>query len=452
MVGLIFAVVVSTPPPANPHAVRLSLYARTYQASLRLRSGAPGDDSLTTGSNSFAIVHAEYRASNRWSAGASYQYTTVNGFTSQNALNKVLESYVTFERPNLLVRGGNQMFVSPWADAHNVSGLPPSSFQGIVASYARGTWSADAAAIDRFEDSYATAFSRTSLLTSLTPGSTTIGFTYLHAGYVSRDNRAIANAYVYGFSGLGSMVWLSGTRVFSSGGWTPTLDVQAGFERGTAQSYAGKIHSQVTGAQLSVFPMRNVKASLAFDDVPWRTDIITMPSTASCNSGSSQPTFALSTPVARGYYFLPSGAAQCRTTGSRTAVYYGGWASPYSDSHASDPLYTTGAAEGLVDRRSPGTSRNATLTYYGDQGHFKLTTSYSWFNYSNPAAAQNTQEWDNIAKLYLGDVHRAPYKGLVLFYLYAQFHKSNTVYTTGAPYLGGMAQARYSRIQIEYAM
>lgn len=436
----------ATPHARSPHAVRLSVYARTYQASLRL------NDNLTAGANSIAILHADYRANDRWSAGASYQYTSFNGFAPQNSLSKLLESYVTFEQRNVLVRAGNQMFGSPWADAHNVSGLPPSSFQGIVGSYARNAWSFDAAVMDRFEDSAATSFSRTTLLTSLTPGATTSGFMHLHAGYASKDGRSIANAYVYGLSGLGTMAWFAGTRVLSSRGWAPQLDVQAGVEHGSSQSYTGKVQSEITGAQLSAMPIRNIKASVAFDAVPWRTDTIRLSAGVSCNSSGSQPTFALSTPSARGYYFLPSGAAQCRTTGTRTTVYYGGWASPYSDSHASDPLYTTGAAEGLVDRRSPGSSGNATLTYYGDQGRLKLTSSYSWFNYSNPIAMQNTEEWDNIVKFYASDVHRAPYRGLLVMYLYVQLHKSNAAYPSGAPFLGGTAQGRYSRIQFEYAM
>ena len=60
--------------------------------------------------------------------------------------------------------------------------------------------------------------------------------------------------------------------------------------------------------------------------------------------------------------------AQCFTNpNGTTQIYYGGWASPYTDNYATDPFFTTSISQGMADRRAPGTSWKVALTFTSDE-------------------------------------------------------------------------------------
>lgn len=152
-------------------------------------------------------------------------------------------------------------------------------------------------------------------------------------------------------------------------------------------------------------------------------------------------------------YFLPQGVAQCAPAANgKTSVYYGGWASSYSDSYATDPLYTTGFAEGAPDRHSPGTSSVLEAIYTSRNKQLNYLGTYTWHNYSNAIASQRTIEWGNLFTYHFNRVGDATYKGLMVRYYYVVQRKTNVAYQNGAPYLGGTPLISYSRVQLEYSL
>ncbi len=96
-------------------------------------------------------------------------------------------------------------------------------------------------------------------------------------------------------------------------------------------------------------------------------------------------------------YFLPSGGTpQCHDNGNgTTTIYYGGWASPYTDSYATDPLFTTSISQGMVDRRSPGSRSKFLRTAFMDQKQIRFISSQAYYDYGNATGGvAPTQEFN----------------------------------------------------------
>ena len=109
-------------------------------------------------------------------------------------------------------------------------------------------------------------------------------------------------------------------------------------EQNSGQSYIGKVSSQVFGAQLGANVTKNILFQVGYNQIPWHTDSVFLPKNVTCNNSNYQ----IAANGATLAYFLPSNAAQCFThPDGSTSIYYGGWASPYSDNTDSDPLFTT---------------------------------------------------------------------------------------------------------------
>ena len=108
-----------------------------------------------------------------------------------------------------------------------------------------------------------------------------------------------------------------------------------------------------------------------------------------------------------------------------TQVYYGGWASPYTDNYDSDPLFTTSIDQGMADRRAPGSrTRSASRTPRPTRWIFIATDA--WYNYGNALAAENTNIWVLDGRYHFSHVGKGPYHGLMLRYRYMQRTLSNT--------------------------
>lgn len=450
--GLVIATVSpSSASSRRTHLLQIHVYARTFQARLQNDSGAKQPEHrVYSGSNSFVILTPVYAIDQYVRIAASYQYTTVNGFSSQRSLWNVLETYADYTNRETQVRIGNQMFVSPWAYSHLALGMAPSAYQGISASSLRDGWHFETALMDRFNQPGGTAFTQTTLLTNLSPGARTGGFLYAHAGYSAPNGGLRGDAYGYRIAGLGNLLWLAATTPLSNKTWHPLLDAQLGFQDSFPGAYSGKIRSEVTGAQFSVTPTPSVKAYVGFDFIPWHAETRVLPTGTTCDSTGPYPTFTLSAPAARDLYFVPTGAAQCQTRGKNTTIYFGGFAAPFSDGYAWDPLFTTGAAEGQPDRHSPGSSDIVGLTFFDRYGHFRIDTNLDSFNYSNAIAPEKTTEFDTITRVYSRNGHTAPYRGAILTIFFVQLRKSNTVYSSGSEFLGGSAKTQYMRLQIEF--
>ena len=290
--------------PSPPPRLRTSVYARAYQISM---DGAHSD--------AFGYLHAEYDLSRSGlHVGGSYQF----------ANDKLLESYVAYDRPGLHIEIGDQFFASPWVDTHLIWGLKPTAFQGIDARYNANAWTVEVADMMRFESRDAQSFSRTTLLTDAASPSS--GFAYGRVSYAPKDSALSLNAYVYRMSDLLNMYWFTTRADLSKHGWSPYLKTQAGIEHNSGASELGSLNSSIEGVLFGADPLRNLNVEAAFD------------------------------------------------------VNHGAWLSPYSDSYSSDPLYTTPLLDGMIDRHRAGSSSYLDATYAMNDKHTSLLGFAGWYD------------------------------------------------------------------------
>ncbi len=378
---------------------------------------------------------------------------TLPGF----ALSTFPEAYLGFDGYGLTGKIGDQLFTSPWAGPYDGSRLKPAAYQGADLSYALGNgWTVEAADMIQFENRTSSTFNSSTMLTShpagadgipsniYVPGGGNIdtgGFFYVHLGYAPKDKAYSANGYYYGVSSLLTMWWFDGKYAFDRVGWKPFVAFQGGTESNAGASYLGKIDSSEIGVQLGATPHTGLLVSGAFQSIPWHADTVVLPSGVACDNAKYQisskgKTFA---------YFLPVSAGQCFTyPNGTTSVYYGGWASPYTDSYSADVFFTTNISQGQADRRAPGYSWKVSATYTSDNGKWIFNAGDALFNYGNALIGQMTNEWDLDAQYHFSAVTHDRYKGLLLRYRYAQRRQSNTAI------LGDLPLFKYNRAQLEY--
>ena len=157
--------------------------------------------------------------------------------------------------------------------------------------------------------------------------------------------------------------------------------------------------------------------------IPWHNDSVFLPKGVTCNNSNYQISASGNTLA----YFLPSNAPQCFTNpNGTTQVYYGGWASPYTDAYATDPFFTTSLTQGMTDRRAPGNSEKVMLTFTSTNKRWVFYASDAWYDYGNALAAENTNEWNLDGQYHFSAVPKGPYHGLLLRYRYGQRTLSNT--------------------------
>lgn len=407
--------------------------------------------------------------------GISYPYSPVptnpDNTLPGYELSSLYEAYLQYKDPTLYAKVGNQVINTPWANASD-SRLKPVAFQGGDISYKLNTgWTVEAAFMDRFEDRADSAFVNSTLLTATNiidaPGAgsnlllpkysavTTSGFGYGRLGFTGGP--LTANLHFYDFTNVAMAEWLDAKyTLMPQTTYKPYLALQAGNEANTGNGVIGKINSQVIGLQGGATIMPNVDLAIGFDYMPQKSDTITLASGQTCNAVPAQP--PVKTPsgneisVSSGgtplLYFLPtSGTPNCvNNANGTTTVYYGGWASPYTDSYATDPLFTTSISQGMADRRSPGTSGKIAATWYGDNKQLRFIASYALYAYGNNTIGVSPTHEDNLdATYFFSHVPKSgPYHGLSLRERYADRTQTFVQYYGGAPVF------KYNRTQLEY--
>ena len=120
-------------------------------------------------------------------------------------------------------------------------------------------------------------------------------------------------------------------------------------------------------------------------------------------------------------------------------VAYGGVASPYSDSYATDPFYTTSISQGVVDRRSAGTSYKLAAQYLTPNKRFKAIASEAYYQYDNELAQNRTFEDDVDIQYFFNPVRAGTYKGLSVRQRFANRDQPTIPYNF-----------KYIRTQLEY--
>jgi hypothetical protein len=515
------ATVAPPPPPvATPNPLTLGGYFRSYYFTRQNASSNPGtqfDFSPGAKYNANGVNQASWNSAislsgqynfpgSGWNVGVSYLYAnpmdgpcvvpanhlkgqvcvsqtpsntnaddTLPGFT----LSTFYQAYLGFNNFGNNKYGwngklGNQVFTSPWANPAD-SRLKPAAFQGGDLGYTSPSgWTIEGADMLTFENRTSSAFSRQTMLTSYPAGAPglpsninvpgglgldTNGFAYGKLGYADPSGRGLsADGYFYGVSDLVNMWWGDGKYTFS-GKLAPYIALQGGTETNAGQSYIGKVNSQVFGAQIGANITHNLAFAAGYDQIPWHTDTVNLPSGVTCGSN-----YQIATKGATLAYFLPTNSAQCLTnaTTGLTQIEYGGWASPYTDNYDSDPLFTTSTSQGMVDRRSAGASYKVGLTFTSTNQKFIFIATDAWYDYGNALAPENTNIWVLDGRYRFSHVPaKGPYHGLVLRYRYIQRQLSNTFCgaaatdcpagsSIGSTELGGIPLFKYNRAQLEY--
>jgi hypothetical protein len=391
------------------------------------------------------------------------------------ALSTLLEAYVGYTGGGFSAVVGNQLFSSPWANPSD-SFIKPASFQGADVKYTGlPGWTFEAAEMNAFENRTSSQFTQQTLLTGYPAGSPGLppniyvpgghgldsgGMTYGKLGYQDGSQRLSVDAYFYAANQIANMWWFDGRYALGKSKRSPYFALQGGFENNQAAAQVGTISSSVFGAQIGESLSDNVTLSLGYDGIPWHTATVALRSGVSCNDDNYQ----ISAKGATLPYFLPLNAGQCYTnaTTGLTSLYYGGWASPYTDSYGTDPLFTTSVSQGMAVRRSPGTSWQFSGTYTSNNKRVVFTASDAWYDFGNALVAQATNSLVLDGTYRFSVVSKAgPYKGLQFRYRYVQRTQSNTfcgAWATscspseapGTSYLGGLPLFKYNRAMLEY--
>ncbi len=395
---------------------------------------------------------------------------TLPGFT----LNTFDEAYVGYQLRDFSAKLGDQLFVSPWAGPEDTR-VKPEAFQGADFQYTLPQGEEfEVADMIQFESRTSSTFQSSTLLTSFPAGNsgmppniywpggggiTTDGFFYLKAGYDPPKTNYSVNGYFWGVSDIVNMYWGDARYTFNQTRWKPYIALQGGLENNAGTSYIGKINSSLFGIQLGANVTKTIVLSGSYVETPWHYDSVVLPKNVTCSSTNYQ----ISAKGVTFPYFLPLNAAQCLTNpNGTTTVAYGGWASPYTDNYATNPVFTTAISQGMADRRAPGSSWRVAATYTSTNRRVVFIAADAWYDYGNQIGPENTKEWDLDGSYHFMPVSKTgPYRGLEFRYRYAERTLSNTYCGAastnciagtpiGTAYFGGLPIFKYNRAMLEY--
>jgi hypothetical protein len=432
----------------------------------------PFDDSCST-----ALTHAKGKPCVTQIPPNTNPDDTLPGFI----LNTFLEGYVAYKDPQFAAKVGDQLFSSPWAGPVDTR-VKPAAFQGGDFAYTPRGWTFEAAEMLQFEPRTSSTFQSNTLITSFPAGNqgmgsniffqggggkNTGGFFYDRIGYAPKGADYSVNGYFWDVSDIVNIYWGDARYTVQENRWKPYLALQGGWESNAGASYAGKIASSLFGAQLGFNATKTIVVAASYDGVPWKYDRVSTNYLSSINWTCSntnyqfKPTNGLVSHTLA--YFLPVAAGQCfQNPNGTTTIAYGGWASPFTDNYATNPVFTTQVSQGEPDRRAGVQSYKIAATYTSQNGRGTFIASDAWYNYGNNLVGQNTNEWNLDGTYRFMPVFKdRPYHGLQFRYRYAQRSYSNTYFcaagsicpagsTPGSTYLGGIPLFKYNRAMLEY--
>jgi hypothetical protein len=497
-----------TPKP-SPNPFTYHGYIRAYDftrqnaySSFGVQSGTAGKANQSSENNAISLSAAYAFENSGFSVGGSYLYANPfnqcsNPATASSSLpgpcgtksvppglnpdttlpqfemSTLYEAYLKYNGAangnGLNFQGGQMAYGTPWTPTSD-SRLKPVSYQGADLSYKiNPNWTVEAMDFWQWECRTCSAFDRGTLLTTINPGGYTYsgatvlqntyynpsemtdfgaGTFYGRIGYTGTATLPLtANLYYYDFGSISSLWWLDAKYPFGTSKLKPFVALQTGTENAPSGDILGKIDASMFGLQVGFNPMTNVLLTAAFDSVPVKTDTDQSFAGITCNSQHqfvSKKAYNYELP-----YFTPTGGtAQCtadNAAGTTYDVYYGGWASPYTDSYVTDPTFITSGTTGIVDRRSPGGGVKVQATFTSDDRQFWVQVGQTWYDFSNPGYATSTNATDFDTQYFFMKVPKTGlYKGLSL--RVRLFSRSATNWE-GSDIAGLF---KYDRFQLEY--
>lgn len=460
---------------ATPSAFALSGYVRAYQFDRQNASNDPaGRGQLNQRSINFAIaLHFEHVfPKSGWSVGATYvgadplgangecssarsymaggscqqypktssAYREVDTALPAFELSTLSELYVQYRRGGFSVKIGDQSLNLPWA-APSDTRMKAAYYEGVDLQYrfAPGL-KLQVARILRWQSRTSSVFNRSTQLTLNADGSfaPTAGFVYAGLSY-SRGPSFAATASLYRFYDIANLTWFEARWVLPRMPLEPVMAVQIADEHASGRALAGAVDSTLFGLQLGLHATPNVVITASFDALPVRSRVVTLPAGVACDPTTH-------TVSGNSGFFLPiNGTPNCvPLAGNRATVYYGGFASPYSDGYSTNPIFSSSLTQGMIDRRSSGvTFKLAALVETGDR-RWRFVVSRALYNYGNPAGDARTFESDLDATYFFSRNDGEAYRGLQIRERYGERRSTN------AAVYGGLPLFKYNRLQLEY--
>jgi hypothetical protein len=375
------------------------------------------------------------------------------------------EYYAQYKTPGLLVQSGREVINTPWANPGD-SRLAPEAFQGtLVTANLTPELTLGAMYMARYRSRVISAFNANTLLTSCNtatstgkgpiegvsgvftvPGDpcnhvqTTAGFTNYSAAYTIGKTGFSVTANQYQVIDIENMTWLTAQYAFDrSSMLKPYFAGQYLAESQMGSALIGMVHTHIAGGQFGATVYRNLNLTIGYDGMSPTANIV---SSKICKGTASSPVSAKPNVIFGGVADttdknVPAGDVLC---------YSGGIASPYTDSLATDPLYSTSLTQGMADVHKPGNGIKAALAWQGLNSRLHVITSEAWYDYTLPGAngaVQNADyraEFDFDVQYFFNPVIPGrPYKGLSIRQRYGDRTQTFTPY-----------DFKYSRTQLEY--
>jgi hypothetical protein len=346
---------------------------------------------------------------------------------------ETFEYYLKYSDRYATASVGNQLLNKAWFPASD-SRIKPSLYHSADATINLGKYiSVGATVVTRFENRTESSFDDCTLLSCngpLAPAGVGGGYAVKKplvtganrfAATVKPNSHLTVNGEYYTFLNTANLTYVDAKYSLpSKGPLNPFIAAQFVGESQAGKAILGKIDNQTSGVQIGVAPAKNLTFTVGADYAPWNYATSCSDSAADAiapyfapggGTGTALTAASATTPaaVAIGPCALASGKA-----GKAYRFSYGGLASPYSDSYATDPLYTTSISQGMVDRRSAGFSAKAALNYTSNNKRLVAIVSQAIYNYDTQYVRNRTYEFDADITYNFNPVRAGTYRGFAV--------------------------------------
>lgn len=433
-------------PKATPAAFQYSGNIRAFYFTRTNRVQNAGNPNRTA-FNLGGKLHGDYHfGDSPFTVGATYYGADPLGANGSNPgfnpridntlpgfdLSTLGEAYVQIKTKGFFAKIGDQNYKSPWAPDSD-SRIKPALYQGadVAIGFGKG-FTLGLTDMIRFENRTSSAFEKTTLLTGgpiaggpSNPRIETNGFSVASLGY-KYGSQFNATIYNYAFTDIANLVYAEGKYYPSpKSPIKPYVAAQFVDEHQAGRALVGIVNNSTYGMQIGASFTKNIDLAASFDESPERTATLV----GSCAQAAQS-----------GYFLDAGGTPNCKSYAPGTyTVYYGGIATPYSDSYATDPLYTTSISQGVADRHSTGQSFKVAGTFQTSDKKVKLILSQAFYDYSNGAGVNATKEFDADATYFFNKVGPGAYHGLSIRHRYADRTQPTLPF-----------DFKYNRTQLEY--